>query len=272
MAADILEIAVDAFGARGGELLGEIRSAVIDRRIEAEHVANESALVRTTRNADRARALDAGDLADGRADGAACGGHDDRLARLRLADRQQSCIGGEAGHAQNAERGRQRCRRRIELAQVRTARQRIALPAGMGEHEITVAEIRVARAHDAGNCAALHNRADLHRLGIGPAGVHAPAHVGIEREVEDFEQNLAFGRLRDCRLDDAEVARRRSPRWPGGQQNLGVRAHCLSFPMHGRICAGVPSDGRSIRACCGMKPNGGLPARSDAKMAPRARP
>src|ERR1700733_6054649 len=85
-AADILEIDVDPFRAGLLQLRGQIRIAMIEAVVEAELALDVVALVLATGDADRARALDPGNLADRRADRAGGRRDHDGFARLRLAD------------------------------------------------------------------------------------------------------------------------------------------------------------------------------------------
>ena len=69
------------------------------------------AFLRSAGDADDAAALDLGDLAGDRPDGAGGTGEHDRLAGLRLADIEQAEISGQPGHAQRAQVDRQRRKR-----------------------------------------------------------------------------------------------------------------------------------------------------------------
>ena len=108
LAADVLEVDVDALGRGGLELGGEVAGLVVDAGVEAELLRHVAALVGAAGDADGAAALDLGDLADDRADRA--GGRRDhhRLAGLGLADLEQAEIGGPAGHAEPADPALQR--------------------------------------------------------------------------------------------------------------------------------------------------------------------
>jgi hypothetical protein len=77
---------------------------VIDRGIEAKLITDIRTLLRPTGDPDCARAGQFGKLADERADWAARRRDDDRLAGLGLADHLHAGIGGEAWHAEHAQR------------------------------------------------------------------------------------------------------------------------------------------------------------------------
>ena len=66
---------------------------------------HEGALVGSAGRADHRAALVLGDLDHGGADGASRARYEDDVAFLQLRDAQEACIGGQAGHASNAEEG-----------------------------------------------------------------------------------------------------------------------------------------------------------------------
>src|SRR5207253_444542 len=56
--------------------------------------------------------------------------------------------------------------------------------------------------------AAVQHLAHLIRRGVGPRGVHAPAHVGVHRHEDVAHEDLAVRRLGDGCLDQREVVER----------------------------------------------------------------
>src|SRR5262249_30665293 len=124
-AADVFEIDVDAVRAGVGQLFGEVRRTVIDDSVEAQLVAHVRALTRAAGDPHSPSALDHGDLAYSRADRPAGRSHRHGLARPRVADNQQPGPGGKPGHAQHAQRSRDRRGGRIELSQLFAVRQRM---------------------------------------------------------------------------------------------------------------------------------------------------
>ena len=54
---------------------------------------------------------------------------------------------------------------------------------------------------------AFHDLADFDRLRVGGAGVHAAAHVRVEREVDRAQQHLAGAGLGNVGLDQLEIVR-----------------------------------------------------------------
>src|SRR5215471_6481659 len=81
---------------------------MVDASVEAEFALHITAFVGTPGNADRACTGAFGELANDRADRTRSSRDDDGLAALRPADIAEPDIGGEPGHAEHAERGRQR--------------------------------------------------------------------------------------------------------------------------------------------------------------------
>ena len=108
VAADILEVDVDAVGRRRGELGGPVVGAVVDGRVEAKLVGEQRALLGSAGDPDDACAVGLGELAGDRADRARRGRDDDRLARLWLADVADPDPRGEPGHPERAQVGARR--------------------------------------------------------------------------------------------------------------------------------------------------------------------
>ena len=204
-AADVLEIDVDAFRAGFLQLRGKLRIAVVKAIVEAEFVLDVVAFVLAAGDAHGARALDPGDLPDRRADRAGSGGDDDGLAWLRLADVEQPGIGGHAGHAEHANRGRDRPEFRIDLVQSLAIRHRMGLPAGARQHDVALGKTGIVGGDHFGNGAAFHHAADRHRRRIGRSIAHPAAHIGIERQPDRAQQNLALAGHRLRIFLDAEV-------------------------------------------------------------------
>src|SRR3546814_873772 len=83
--------------------------------------------------------------------------------------------------------------------------------------DVTRIEVGVMRPENLRDGAAFHDGAKFDRRGIRLRRAHAPAHIGIERQVEDLQQDFAFRGLRDNRLFDAEVLRCRGAALPRSQ-------------------------------------------------------
>jgi len=78
----------------------------------------------------------------------------------------------------------------IKSGQARAVGEGIALPAAVGENQITGLVIRVPRGFDARDGTADQHITDRDRCGVGRCIAHAAAHVGVERQVERAQQNL----------------------------------------------------------------------------------
>ena len=109
---------------------------MVERHVEAEVVEQRLALLLPAGDADGSRALDLGDLADGRPDGSGGRCDDDGLARLWLADLEQPGVRREAGHAEHAERRGDGYDGRVEAAHAGAVGDRVGLPAGVGERDV----------------------------------------------------------------------------------------------------------------------------------------
>src|SRR6516164_3224645 len=135
VAADIVEINVDAVRRRGLERLEDIAFLVVDRGIEAEFGREPAALFLAAGDTDDAAALDPGDLADDRTHRARGGGNYHGLAGLRLADVEQAEIGGQPGDAVHAEQIGHRLDLR-QFAQMPGRYRRVVLPVRIAEQEV----------------------------------------------------------------------------------------------------------------------------------------
>ena len=135
VAANVVEIDIDAFWRSGAQGLEHSAVLVVHRSVESEFGCQPVALVAAAGNSDDAAALDLGDLADDRSDRAGGGRHYDSLAGLWFTDLEQSEIGGEPGDAIDA----QKMRHRLDLrhfGQVFCRHRRVSLPASVAEHDI----------------------------------------------------------------------------------------------------------------------------------------
>ena len=168
------------FGRRGAEQLAQVRVAVIDAGVKAERLNRETAFLGTAGDADHARALELGDLADERTDRPGRGRHDHRLPGLRLPDVQKSYVGGESGHAQHAECIGELGDGRVDLDGMRRVDYPVVLPADRGEHQIAHLESFRVRGLDHADRLPGHRCTDRDRFRVRGGVAHAPAHVGIQ--------------------------------------------------------------------------------------------
>ena len=211
-AADIVEEHIDAVRRVLRQLRRERRGVlvlVIDADIEAELARDIVELVGGAGGRDHLAAFELGDLSRDLADRAGGGGDQHRLAGFRLADRVEREIGRRARHAEHAEEIGERQAAElgaIDLLAGLGGQHRMALPAGIGEDDVARREARRARCDDFGDDLAGHHAADLHRRRVGARRAHAAAHIGIEREEERTQHELAVARLRYRRRVEFEIA------------------------------------------------------------------
>src|SRR3954447_911445 len=66
-------------------------------------------------------------------------------------------------------------------------------------------EVWVSRSDHFADRAADHDLVEVLGGGIGFRLIHAPAHVGIEREIMVLDEHLSFAGLADLLLDETEV-------------------------------------------------------------------
>ena len=206
VAADIIEVDIDALGAVFLQSLLHVAGFVVDRSVEAELVDQVAALVRAAGNADRAAALDFRDLSDDGADGAGRAGYDNGLSGLRLAYFEQAEIGGQSRHSQRAEEDRQRGDASVGPDELFAGHDRVLLHPEHAGHLVADLELRMTRRdHPAGGTGA-HYLADAHRRDVRLAFVHPAAHRRVERNVEHLDQYFAVDGLRHGFFGDVPVA------------------------------------------------------------------
>ena len=75
---------------------------------------------------------------------------------------------------------------------------------------------------DLAHRAARHDLADSDGRGVGGGIAHAPAHVGIEREIDDAHENLARPGLGHRHLLDAEIGFGRLGRRAAGKDDAAM--------------------------------------------------
>ena len=195
LAADILEIDVDAVRRRGLQLLGKTVRLVVDAGIEAERVGGMGAFVRSTGDADDLQPEDLADLPDSRADRAGRAGYHQRFAGLGLADLFEPRPGGEARHAGHAERPGWMARVGTKRRHAPSVRQCIVPPAGEADDPVALLETLELRGDHARDSATHHGLADLDRRRIGGRIAHPSAHVRVERQEDSPQQHLAICRF-----------------------------------------------------------------------------
>ena len=220
VAADVVEVDVDAVRAVLAQRLAQVLGLVVERRVEAELVDQVGDLLGRARAAHHARPAQPRELAHDAPHGAGGRRHEHRLALLRLADLREAVPGGQAGHAQHPERRGHGCPVGIHRQQAGAVGGVVLAPAVLGLHPVALAQLGAVRRHDLSHRAALEHLADLERRDVGLHVAHPPAHVGVHREVAVSHQHLTRRRLGQWHLGQLEVLRARLPVGPRGQPDL----------------------------------------------------
>ena len=208
VAADILEVQIDAVGGQTVQRLADILVLVIDGRVEAEFVGQPGALLRTARDADDATPALFGDLPRDGAHRAGGRRDDDGLAFLGLQHIGDAEIGGQTGHAEHGHIGRQRqAGRAVDRAQAAFRHDRIVGPAARGRHDdIACFEAAGSRGFDHAQRQAAHDLAQADRRQIALGIVHPGAIGRVQRQIDRADQHLVLVQIRDGRLDQFQIA------------------------------------------------------------------
>jgi hypothetical protein len=216
----------------------------VEAGVEAERLGGVTAFLGTSRDADDAQSLQAGDLADHAADSPGGGADDQGLAGLRPTDVTQPRPGGQAGHPEDAEPGLDRRLGGLEPAAGRGIDDRVVAPGVVDEDNVPFREAGVAGEKDTGDCLGRGRVAQRGRCGIGPGIGHPSAHVGVEREPFHLEKHLAGAGVWERKFRDAEVF------WSGWSDGALDKLDDAGGLGHGALLRG--------RSCV---PGGGLGSR-----------
>ena len=100
--ADVVEVNVYAVRTGSLQSLADVLGLVIDRGVESKFIHDPFAFLVAAGYADDAASFDLADLADDGTDRAGGGRYDERFARLRISDVQQSEIGRQSDAAEQA--------------------------------------------------------------------------------------------------------------------------------------------------------------------------
>ncbi len=215
--ADVVEVDVDAVGARRADRLGQVVAVlVVDGGVEAEHLGQVAALVRTARTAHRATAVDLGQLADHAADRARRRRHQHGVARLGGADVEQAEVGGQPGQAEHPQIvGQRRAGVGGQPLEMRRLHGRVALHADDAVDEIANRQVGAAAVDDPADTGGAKHLAQLHRWDVRADVVHPPAHRRIERQIDHLDHDLAVAGLAHGRRHLGPVAVEREARAGG---------------------------------------------------------
>ena len=208
---------------------------------------------------DGAGALDPGDLADGRSHRSGGGCDDHRLARLRSADLEQAGVRREAGHAEHPHAPWRRAPTDgSSLRRALAVRDRVRLPAGVGEHHVAGLEDGSRDSSTTQTVPPTMHVADRHRVGVRLRVAHPAAHVGVQREVDDPQQHLAVVEIGEIVVLEGEGVVVGFALGAAGESDLGGGGHVELLEEGGK--RGSTSMSPAVRP-----PGGGLSGRWSAR-------
>lgn len=246
LAADVVEVDVDAIGRGGLELLCDRAVVVVERGVEADLVQQIADLLRGSGAADDpGRAAQLGDLTDQRTHRSGRTGDEHDVAFLLLGDVDEPDVRGHAGHAGHVEVGARRSGLRVDLDGVLGVERRVVAPAEVVQHEVTGLETLGVRGDDLADRAALQRLAHLDGRDVGLARVHPAAHVRVDAHPQVADQQLTVAGLGCIDLDDVEVLRRRPALGAGREADFQALVHLQLLhgcgrDRHHRKCQTMP--------------------------------
>ena len=200
VAADVVEVDVDALGRGLLQRLANGRDLVVDHGVQADLVAQPARLVLGAGRAHHVTALDLRDLGSDRTYRTGSGRDEHLLAFLELADVQQAAVGREPRHAQGMHvDGQRQIRIGIELGQAfAIAGEVFAEAHAVGDQIAHGKRVRLRLHHPA-------QRAAHHGLVQFLTGGQSRAHGGIDRHVEVLDQHLAVRSIGAVTLDERKI-------------------------------------------------------------------
>src|SRR5205807_960610 len=151
---------VDPVRAEPVERVGRALLLVVESLVEAD-LLGPGDLLRRAGAADRATALELGDLADDASDRSRCGRNEHRLPLLRLSEVEQADVRGPPGQAQHPEGLRDWRKISVELHQGGAIGGVVLAPAHHAVDPVAFGERLAAGLHDLADRTALHRLADL---------------------------------------------------------------------------------------------------------------
>ena len=195
---------------------------VADTRVETEFVDDVLALLDGTGDTNHPTPLDPRDLTDDCSNRTRRRGNDHGLARLWLSNIEQTHVCRLTRHPKHPDGCRERCQRRVELADAAAIGEGVLLPPVAAQHEVPdIVSVEVRLDH-AGDGATGHDVADLEPSHVGRTRVHAPSHVRVEREINRPAEHLTLGGARNLGLDETEIGIFRKSLGPRRELNLSV--------------------------------------------------
>jgi 6-phospho-beta-glucosidase len=183
VAADVVEVDVDALGRGLAELAEDGGGLVVEGGVEAD-LAQPADLFIAAGAADHpGGALELGDLAGHAAHRAGRAGDEHYVARLQRGDVEQADVGRQRGHAEHPQVSRRRQPRSAgyvgELLRVPGGQDRLVPPAQIVQDQVTLGQVGRSALDDRPDRAALQRLPQLERRDVGLGVVHPAAHVGV---------------------------------------------------------------------------------------------
>ena len=222
-AADVVEVDVDTVGAeflQFAEIV--VGRFVIESGVEAEFVGEVGDLFIRAGNADDAATFQFRDLSHRGADRSSGAGDNDGFARLGVADIEQAEIGGQSGHAEDAQGCGNRLVARADFADFRAVGDQVFLPADHAGDHVTGGEPVVFRFDDFADRLPDHHVAESHGISIRFPLVHPPPHVGIDGEIGRLDQKLTVVEFGNRFFDEGEIGFLGSPHGAGDEGDFSV--------------------------------------------------
>jgi len=229
LSTNVFKINIDSVGGGGDKLLSPIGVFVVDRDVKGEIIFYPSAFVIRPGNADNATAVDFPQLANDATGGAGGARNNEGLARLRLGDFEEAEIGGETVEAKGTEevgvRKERDGRELLKSTGIAGSDHDVFLKASQPHELVAFFEVRMARFENLGKAEGTHYLAQLHRRHVlGDIG-HPDAHCGVDGQVFDASQSLAFGERGNHHLSLLKDVGSNELFWAGSENPLAIGRH-----------------------------------------------
>ena len=202
LTADVLVVDIDALGREALERIERLLLLVVEAAVEAEVLEDEVELLVGADGTNDLEALALGDLADDLADGAGSRADKDGLALLGAADLVVRRPGGQTGHAEGTEEETEVLEVVRVLNLVLDSLADLLLGEGgilgdgqVGDDEVALLVVGVGGLEDLGDGVVGDGLVEVvgGSVGLGVGLPHAATLVGVERGIEDGEDEAALG-------------------------------------------------------------------------------
>ena len=230
VAADVVEVHIDPFGAGLFERGAHILALVVDRGVVAVERDEVGLLLGAAGDPHCAAAGDLRQLADELPDPARRRRDDHCVSGPRPRHVEEPEVRRQPVGAEHVQRHRER-HPLGHLPQRTAAGHGVLLPPELPDDEVAGREARiVALDHHAGRLRG-HHLAHLHGLGVRAGLAHPPPLVRIHGRPEDADEHLAPAGFRDRRLDKGEALLGRKADRALGQRDRPVHSNRQGSPL-----------------------------------------